>query len=211
MNACGESKRRNERLRIFCVPCDGKAGAGIFEGAVVIAARQADGAAHGANPDLGIPRVAGLALRNELISQADGALPISGGVLALDAVRLQVKNRWDVAEAFRESSAFGDDLSVPPKVSARLKQRCEVGVRPGGCVRSVRLERHLQAPLDVGDSVVVTAGEPGDADGVQGMRPKLLETELLGHRERFSTNANRRVVVIRQHPKSRDVAEDACF
>ena len=59
--------------------------------------------------------------------------------------------------------------------------------------------------LDVVETVVIPSREPADADVVERGRPNLLESQLLGHRERFPAEADRFVVFAGERQEARQI------
>ena len=109
------------------------------------------------------------------------------------------------AEAIDELPSLGRHAPRPLQLSREHQHRLEI------VVAAPRLGRvdgasDLNAPLDLGEPGRVGAG-PRRPDVVQRVGPQLLQAELLRHLERLLPDADRVLVLLRQHPIARQLAE----
>ena len=134
-------------------------------------------------------------LAEQPLGQLLGFLPLSGPVVLVHALGLEPVGPRRVAVPVGEQPRLRVELGRTPQVAEVRLHAPEVEVAPDALGRA-RADGDLDASLQVGQPLAVPPRRPGDAHGVQYLRSKLVELQLLGDLHRSTRELDRRLGLV---------------
>ncbi len=135
-----------------------------------------------------------------------GCIPLARPVVLVDALRLEPVGPGGVAVTLGEHAGLRVELGRAPQVAEVRLHAPEVEVAPDALGRA-RADGDLDASLEVDQPLAVASGRPGDTDGVQRVRTKLVELQLLGDLHRRTRELDRRLGIVSRDLEPRQRAE----